>query len=171
MMKKVLFTLIISLVTISSIWSQTSTISGTVYDAETSDVLPFANVSVKNTDKGTSTDFEGKYRLEVEPGNYTVEFSFVGYQTQEITDVTVEPNEEEIIKVTLSAASESLEEVIITTTARRNTEASVLNLQKKSVNLFDGLSIESAKKVVPLMWPLPLNQFPAFRFRKENLYM
>ena len=73
-------------------------------------------------------------------------FSFVGYQTQEITDIEVKANQEKIVNVVLNAAASQLDEVVITTTARRNTEASVLNLQKKSVNLFDGLSLEAVKK-------------------------
>ncbi len=127
--------------------AQEGTIKGQVYDEEINDVLPFANVILKGTSIGSTTDFDGNYALDVKPGTYTVVFSFVGYQTKEITNVVVEENKDVVVNVSLAASAASLEEVVITTTARKNTEASVLNLQKKSVNVFDGLSIESVKKV------------------------
>ncbi len=127
--------------------AQEGTIKGKVYDEEVNDVLPFANVTLKGTTIGSTTDFDGNYALNVEPGTYTVVFSFVGYQTKEVTEVVVEDGKDVVVNISLAASAASLDEVVITTTARENTEASVLNLQKKSVNVFDGLSIESVKKV------------------------
>ncbi|QSS96187.1 TonB-dependent receptor [Psychroflexus sp. ALD_RP9] len=127
--------------------AQEGTIKGKVYDEEVNDVLPFANVTLKGTTIGSTTDFDGNFALNVEPGTYTVVFSFVGYQTKEVTEVVVEEGKDVVVNISLAASAASLDEVVITTTARENTEASVLNLQKKSVNVFDGLSIESVKKV------------------------
>ncbi|MEQ3655324.1 MAG: TonB-dependent receptor [Dokdonia sp.] len=123
---------------------QTGTISGTINDGQLNDVLPFANILVEGTQKGTTSDFEGQYSLNIAPGTYTLQYSFVGYGTQNISDVVVTEGKTTIVNVTLSGAS--LDEVVITTTARQNTEQSVLNLQKKSVQLMDGLSLESIKR-------------------------
>lgn len=128
-------------------FAQKGTIKGNVYDEEINDVLPFANVTIKGTIIGSTTDFDGNYALNVDPGTYTVVFSFVGYQTKEITDVVVKEDKDAIVNISLASASSSLDEVVITTTARQNTESAVLNLQKNSVNVFDGLSIESVKKI------------------------
>lgn len=125
---------------------QNSGITGTVIDDEVADVLPFANVLVKGTNIGTTTDFDGKYVLNVEPGTYTLVFSFVGYQTKEITEVVVVANDYTIVDVSLGSAANALQEVVVTTSARRNSETSVLQLQKKSIKLLDGLSLESIKK-------------------------
>ncbi|MBU2927930.1 TonB-dependent receptor [Winogradskyella psychrotolerans] len=127
-------------------FSQTGVVTGKIYDAEFNDLLPFANIVVKNTTIGTTSDFDGNYELELDPGTYVIVYSFVGYQPKEITDVVVEENAEVTINVTLNPSSESLDEVVISTSIRRNSEEAVLNLQRKSVNLFDGLSIESMKK-------------------------
>ncbi len=124
-------------------YSQSGTISGTVNDGEYNDVLPFANVYVKDTEKGTTTDFEGDYTLELEEGVYTIVFSFVGYETKEVQEVTVKNGEVFTLNTTLNASAGMLDEVVVTTTARRNTEQSVLNLQKNSATLMDGLSTES----------------------------
>ena len=129
------------------IFAQTGFLIGTVNDAEFNDVLPFANVLAKGTTNGTTTDFDGKYTLELEEGTYTIVFSYVGYQTKEITDVVITAGEEFVVDVTLNAAASQLEEVVVVTTVSKNTEASVLNLQKKSVALVDGLSLQSIKRV------------------------
>ncbi|MBR9855104.1 MAG: TonB-dependent receptor [Algicola sp.] len=126
-------------------FAQNGAISGKIMDGEFNDVLPFANVAIKGTTIGTTSDFEGAYSMEIEPGTYTVTFSFLGYTKQEITGVVVEANQTVSVNVTLQPATSQLDEIVLTTTVRKNTEASVLNLQKNSVTLLDGLSLESIK--------------------------
>lgn len=125
---------------------QTGTVTGKIFDGEFNDVLPFANVIVQNTSTGTTTDFDGEYKLTLDEGTYTLVYSFVGYETKAITDVKIEANKVLELNVTLNPSSSALSEVVITTSARRNTEESVLNLQRNSAVLLDGLSIESIKK-------------------------
>jgi len=127
--------------------AQTGFVIGTINDAEFNDVLPFANVLAKGSTTGTTSDFDGKYTLELDEGTYTIVFSYVGYQTQEITDVVITAGAEIVVDVTLNAAASQLDEVVVVTTITKNTEASVLNLQKKSVALVDGLSLQSIKRV------------------------
>ena len=146
-MKKTLIALI--LLSTNFIYSQ-SVITGKVIDGEFNELLPFANVLLltaegENID-GTSTDFDGAFTFEVLKGTYILEFSFVGYDSKRITDVIVGQNEEYTLTATLLPASNSLDEVIVTTTAKNNTEASVLLIQKRAVNLIDGLSAQSIQK-------------------------
>jgi iron complex outermembrane receptor protein len=61
--------------------AQNYTVSGVVSD-ENNQPLPGVTVAVKNSDKGTTTDFDGKYSLNVNQGDVLV-FSYVGYETQE----------------------------------------------------------------------------------------
>ena len=55
-------------------------ITGIIFDGEFNEPLPFANVFVEGTEIGTTSDFDGKYEIEISPGNYTLLFSFVGGQ-------------------------------------------------------------------------------------------
>jgi TonB-dependent receptor len=142
---KLLFTCL-AVLSLQNTFSQNGIISGTVNDGEFNDVLPFANILIKGTTKGTTSDFDGKYVLEVAPGTYTVAFSYLGYGTMEISQVVIEPGAEQIIDITLNQLANALDGVVVTTTISKNTEASVLNLQKNSVALLDGLSIQSIKK-------------------------
>ena len=123
--------------------AQSGKIVGTITDGEYNEPMAFANVLIKNTTTGTTSDFDGKYQLEVSEGNYTIIFSYIGYQSVEISDVNVEANSEVLVDVTLN--TNSLETVIITTTVRKNTESAVLDLQKKSITLLDGLSAQGIK--------------------------
>src|SRR5690606_195339 len=94
-------------------------ITGIVNDGDANDVLPFANIQLKNTSKGTTTDFEGKYTLDIDPGTYNVIFSFVGYETKEITGVEVKNNQYFTLDVTLNLLTNNLDEVVVTTSVRR----------------------------------------------------
>ena len=123
--------------------AQSGKIVGTITDGDYNEPMAFANVLIKNTTTGATSDFDGKYQLEISEGNYAIIFSYIGYQSVEISDVNVEANSEVIVDVTLN--TNSLETVIITTTVRKNTESAVLDLQKKSITLLDGLSAQGIK--------------------------
>ena len=126
--------------------SQTGIVSGTIIDQGFQDPVPFANVIVKDLQKGTSSDFDGSYELVLEEGEYTLIFSFLGYKTVEISDVIVQVDQVNVLNVTLEELSQGLDEVVVTVSARQNTEQAVLTFQKKSVSLLDGLSSQSFKK-------------------------
>ena len=64
------------------LFSQT-TLTGTVSDANGIS-LPGVNISVQNTTRGTQTDFDGKYTIQVDQGE-TLVFSYVGFQLQEVS--------------------------------------------------------------------------------------
>jgi len=70
--------------------------------------LPFINVLVKGTTRGTTTDFDGNYNIMV-PSDAIMIFSYVGYKTQEIS---VEGQIE--INVQLLEDVSALDEVVVT---------------------------------------------------------
>ncbi|MDG2349777.1 MAG: TonB-dependent receptor [Flavobacteriaceae bacterium] len=143
MKKKIYSFLILLLLTFGFTSAQTGTLAGNIIDGEFIEPMAFANILVKGTTIGTTSDFDGKYQLELEPSTYTIVFSFVGYTTQEISDVVIKDGEVTPLDVTLT--TNSLEAVVITTSIKRNTENAVLNMQKKSVVVLDGLSAQAIK--------------------------
>ena len=55
------------------------TVKGKLTDGESNnDPLPFANVFIKGTTIGGTSDFDGNYTLSVTAGNHVLVFSFVG---------------------------------------------------------------------------------------------
>ena len=81
-MKRVIITFL-CLLCIVQAYSQSFTISGTIIDGESNEPLIGAGILVKGAGRGTITDIDGKYSLEVKRGE-TLVFSFVGYQNQEV---------------------------------------------------------------------------------------
>ena len=118
-------------------------IAGKLTDKEyNNEPLPFANVVIKGTTTGTTSDIDGLYGFEnLSPGSYTLVFSFVGYESQEIT-VEVVANKVTTVNVPMGASSASLDEVVITTTARKESEAALLLDQKKAVEIKQSIGAE-----------------------------
>lgn len=67
-------------------WGQTAerhtSISGTVRDTKTGDILRAVSIRVEGTRTGTMTDRSGAYLLRLPPGSYTLAFSMIGYATE-----------------------------------------------------------------------------------------
>ncbi|MEM5566547.1 TonB-dependent receptor [Psychroserpens sp. AS72] len=143
MNKKIYSLLILFFICVGFVNAQKGIVAGNLIDGEFVEPMAFANILVKGTTTGTTSDFDGKYKLELDPGTYTLVFSFVGYNTQEIVDVVIKAGEVTELDVTLQ--TNSLDTIILTTSVKKNTESAVLNLQKKSVTLLDGLSAQAIK--------------------------
>ena len=122
-------------------------ITGTVIDGDFNEPLPFANILVKETGEGVTSDFDGKYSIELPKGSYTLVFSFVGYETKEITNFNVSDADYTITDIVLNSVAQGLEEVVVTVDAKRNTESSVLEIQRKSASLLDGISAQAFQKI------------------------
>ena len=84
------------------------TIKGIVYSK--TDQLPIPGVSVKvlNTKTGTNTDFDGKFTIETNDKTAVLQFSFLGYKSQQIT-----VNDNKFLKIYLEENLSSLDEIIV----------------------------------------------------------
>ena len=80
MTKNYILTVVFSCFLIFTGFAQQDQVSGTIIDDQATP-LPGVSVQVSGTSKGTITDFDGNYSLEVTQGASLV-FSFVGYETQ-----------------------------------------------------------------------------------------
>ena len=75
--------LVICLLTAQPLKAQT--VTGTVADEVTGELLPGVNIVVKGAgNTGTSTDSNGEFSLDVPSLNVDLVISFVGYQTNEV---------------------------------------------------------------------------------------
>lgn len=96
-------------------------LSGKVTD-ETGAPLPGITVAVKNTKLGTTTDGEGNYVLnaDLQPGNYTVTYSGIGFSTREST-LVITTAKGYTLNAVLSESVSKLDEVVITGTSQGTT--------------------------------------------------
>lgn len=126
-------------------------ITGKILDKEVNgEPLPFANIIIKGTSTGTMTDFDGLFILDnLEPGAYTLSFSFVGYETREIPNVQVVAGKVTEINAELGASAAALDEVVISTVSRRDSEVALLLEQKKAISIVQSIGTEElARKAV-----------------------
>ncbi|MEO0215819.1 MAG: TonB-dependent receptor [candidate division WOR-3 bacterium] len=80
----------------------TGKIQGVVKDEDTKEPIAFADVILLNTEMGSATDENGNFFiLNVPPGRYSVEISYLGYQTKRIEDVMVEIDRTTRLNITL----------------------------------------------------------------------
>lgn len=95
---------------LSSSWvafGQNQTITGKVTD-EKGEALIGVNIIVKETNKGTSTNADGKYTLSVPGSSSKIIFTFVSYESKEVT-----VGNQSIINVSLTPDAKSLSEVVV----------------------------------------------------------
>jgi iron complex outermembrane receptor protein len=138
-MKNKLTTILFSLLLLTGIASANDDIekNGSIKGhVETSDGKPAAYVSVgiTGTNKGTTTDDNGNYRLSgIKAGTYTLKVSFIGMKPQE-QRVNVESGKESIANFTLIENASQLNEVVI---AGTNRNIKPVNVGKSGIPLMD----------------------------------
>lgn len=123
-------------------------VSGRVTEEATGGGLPGVSVVVKGTSRGTTTDGDGNYRLNVPDQNagndLTLVFSFIGYVTQEVP-----VGSRASVNVTMAADNKTLNEVVVVgygTQSRRELTGSVASVQTQTIkdqpvsNVVEGLT-------------------------------
>ncbi|WP_166959654.1 SusC/RagA family TonB-linked outer membrane protein [Yeosuana marina] len=90
----------------SVLFAQNITVDGKVTDAS-SVPLPGVNIQVKGTNNGTSTDFDGNYKISANQGDVLI-FSFLGFKAKEVTVTGTSLN------VSLEEDAGQLDEVVVT---------------------------------------------------------
>lgn len=127
-------------------FSQNGRVAGTILDKEyDNEPLVFANVLIKGTTIGTSTDDFGKYSISLKPGNYTLVMNYLGYETKEFP-ITIKANQTITIDHTLEASGVQLNDVVVTYTVTKESESALLNEQKKSVEIKQSIGAQELSK-------------------------
>ncbi len=129
-------------------FGQQGIIRGTVIEDSNGEPLFGVTVQVKGTSTGAITDFDGKFEISVAEGTYDLQASFVSFQTITISSLIVEANQVTVInQIRLKEDVGLLDEVVVTAELIRTTESALLTVKRKSVNVIDGISSESFRKI------------------------
>jgi hypothetical protein len=128
--------LFLSLFLCISAFSQTKgTIKGTLTDKEfNNEALAFANVVLKGTSISAITNDKGEYSINVNPGDYIIQFSFIGYENIEVPVKVVE-GQTIIINKTLGSGNYTLEDVVVQKAINKEKETALLLQQQKAVEM------------------------------------
>ncbi|MFD2530011.1 TonB-dependent receptor [Polaribacter marinaquae] len=146
-MKKFLFIALIALSQVLTAQDK-GTLKGLLTDKETNnDPLPFANVFIKGTSIGATTDFDGNYSIKVPAGTHVVSFSFLGYKTVEKT-FTIKSGETVVLNQVMSAEEGvGLDEVVIKTSTSKESANALLLEQKKATVIKESIGAQTLAKV------------------------
>ena len=135
--KKISLLFIILCATLSSFSQNKFTLSGTITDANSNETLIGVNVIIPELKTGVTTNEYGFYSITIPNGNYTVQISYLGYQTID-ERITLDKNIKNNFK--LFANETALQEVVITD----NRAKTDIKKPEMSVNK---LSISTIKKM------------------------
>ncbi len=105
---KLFFTAIMVLVTAALASAQSLTVTGTVFDSDSGDPIPFASIRVNGTMIGAAAGADGTYSITVPSGNSVLIFSFVGYKT---TEIAVEGRA--VVNCELAPDATALDDVVV----------------------------------------------------------
>lgn len=148
--KKYLALLLFIIIFSSSSIAQSGKISGRVTD-ENNEPLIAANVLIDGTSQGAATNIDGYYSiLNVRPGTYTLNFKYIGYQTQIVSNIAVNADRTTNYNVVLK--SEVLEGEVVTIIAKRpvvefNQTSTVKNISSDDIK---SLPVQSLTDIVNL---------------------
>ncbi|MFK5982294.1 MAG: TonB-dependent receptor, partial [Flavobacteriaceae bacterium] len=139
-----LITLLLLTITTITFSQETGSIVGAITDKDyNNEPLAFANVLIKDTSNGVISDIDGLFELnDLAVGTYIVVFSFVGYETTEIENVTVEANKVTTVNVPMGASAAALDQVVIKTTTKKESVVSLLIEQKRATNIKQSIGAE-----------------------------
>jgi len=114
--KRVFTFLIVWAFALPMLLAQKGTLTGLIEDAD--GPLIGATILVKETAAGITTDFDGKYSIDLDAGTYTIEASYVGYSSQTAT-ISITAGSQATLNFTLSQGI-LVDEVVVTGTRASN---------------------------------------------------
>ena len=96
------------------------TLRGIITDRETAQPLEGVSVQLVPGDVGTFSDEKGAFRFEkIQPGRYTLFFSFIGYESATLPTVEVSSGKETLLEVMLKESPVYLKEVVVVAAEER----------------------------------------------------
>jgi len=123
-------------------------LEGKVTDAQTGRPLTGVSVMIKSTNRGTSTDLEGRYTLNFSiTSKISLVFSYNGV-TQQVDDIEIKSGTLTTQDLSLTQKGKTEEAVIVrtTSTARKETAASLITFQKNTNTVASVISAEAIRR-------------------------
>lgn len=127
--------LLVLMVVAGQLNAQNAQVRGKVIDATNNEPLPFANVVVKGTSSGATTDFDGNFLITgLTPGFITLEATYVGYINTSSAEIQLTNSKIEFIEIRMQNAGIALQEIEVVANPFVRTEESPLSLQRLGVS-------------------------------------
>lgn len=115
-------------------------ITGKIIDEETGEPLP--GVTVRIGSKGTTSGIDGAFSIILFKGKYEAEISSVGYGKKLVTDIAVQDSQVFELNITLKKKKNTLAAIVVRSSAKKESVASLYVRQKNNAGITDGISAE-----------------------------
>lgn len=138
-----------SSVVITNLFAQNAVIAGKVVDKTNGETLIGVSIRAVGTDgtvKGAITDFDGNYLFEAPVGTYNITAMYTSYQTQTIEKYAAKAGPVNTLDFGMSSDVTSISEVVIVATTVRNTDASLIAIQRRAFGIQDGISSQQISR-------------------------
>ncbi len=124
--------IVLIIISVCSIFAQTGTIRGNVYEKETGNPVIFCNVALDGTSFGATTDLDGFFVISNVPvGNYVLRATYIGFDSSSVK-VTIKKGAIAYQSLTMVENGIKLEEVSIS--AAREQARTTVNISQVSVS-------------------------------------
>ena len=124
--------------------NQTGTLFGRVTASDTKEALPFASVLIVGTNKGSSTDWDGKFFIRNIPeGKHEIRITYVGYEDK-FEEITIQPDRTLNINIAMQTHSTETKEILVTAQAKGQLDA--INQQINSNTIKNVVSSERLRQ-------------------------
>lgn len=123
-------------------YGQDRTLSGKVTSKNERAPVPGASIIIKGTTSGTTSDFDGNFRLTFNAANPVLVVSYIGYVTQEIPITT-----QTTLDIVLEEDLQQLKEVVVVgygTQRRADLTGSISSVSSKDLNVMPVASLDQA---------------------------
>ncbi len=164
-MKKTILTLAMSLIALAAMAQRNATVTGTIIDAQMKDYLTGATVVVLGGTEGTIADANGSYRLTVPAGKQIIQYSFLGYITQEI-EVDLKANEVKVLDIAMKSDTELLEGVVVSAQAKGQTAA--INSQIHAAGIINAVSGEKLSELPDVNVADAIGRLPGLMIQRDG---
>ncbi|WP_316933111.1 carboxypeptidase regulatory-like domain-containing protein [Sphingobacterium sp. Ag1] len=125
----------------NSTTQQQGYISGRIIN-ENGEVLADASITLLRSGQSLKSKADGSYSLNLAPGTYTIEVSYISHQTKRITDIVVQSGKQTNLNIVLKSVVKSLEQVVVTGSYKQESVASLYAKQKNEATISNGISRE-----------------------------
>ncbi|NSL87842.1 TonB-dependent receptor [Chitinophaga sp. Mgbs1] len=132
-------------VIVNTVHRQPGRIAGKIID-DRGAPLPGASVKVIQTGQTALSGVDGSYNFNIVPGSYTVEVSYISFQTRQITQVEVKAGQLTNLNIALKTTSSTLSQVVVTGTFKKESVAGLYAAQKNAASVTDGISAEQISR-------------------------
>ncbi len=139
--------IIISLTISVFSFGQKGVLEGKIFDGKTNSTIQSVTIEVVNEKITKAANVDGQFSLTLDAGKkYSLKITAVGYQTKIVDDVSVEAGKTTSLEISINVASKTEGEVIIRSSSRKESTASLISYQKNTSVVASVISAETIRR-------------------------